>query len=62
MKILILGFFLRFCLMMSLHLSDTDFEERAVVPLYPPRIGSRTPSTSGIPDSEGAQVHFRKRA
>lgn len=48
--------------MMSLHLSDTNFEESTVVPLYPPRIGSRTPSTSGIPDSEGAQVHYRNRA
>lgn len=32
-------FFLRFCLMMSLHLSDTNFKESTVVPLYPPPLG-----------------------
>lgn len=32
-------FFLRFCLMMSLHLSDTNFKESTVVPLYPSPLG-----------------------
>lgn len=48
--------------MMSLHLSDINCEESTVVPLYPLGIGSRTPSNSWIPDSEDAQVHYRKMA